>query len=145
MKFGNIARLDKSLRLLHVNLLIKLSIDESMGDVNRVQVEILNSCKSKNKSNGWSTRGGSKDFSVIQSRTLTVTLCNNSGLIPLYGSISIMLDPKYPTRSNGFLARWQLDQLPSPICQMHIVFLFTSLSPFNSIWTFHCLGVMRRV
>src|SRR6266540_5353917 len=54
------------------------------------------------------TEGRHKAFIVVESWTLRVFLCDDSGLEALNGTICIVFDPEYPSRSYGFLVRRQV-------------------------------------
>src|SRR5438045_585857 len=114
----------EALWLLHINFLFKFSIDECMGDIDGMEVEILDGSKSQNKSNGCLACSRSKDLCIIKPRTLTETLGHKTSLVALNRAICMTLDLVNPTRSNSLLARRKFNNLPSLILKMHKVLLF---------------------
>src|SRR5271154_1413284 len=139
------SKLMKSLWLLHIDFFIKFSIDESMGDIHRAKMEVLNCCNSKDETNRCLTRCWGKDFSEIKSRTLAESFGHNSSFVAFNRTIRIVFHLKHPTTTNDLLSRRKLDNIPSSILKMHEVLFFSCFSPLGSIWTAHGMGISARI
>jgi len=93
----------EALWLLHVNLLIQVSFCEGSCDVHRTKFKVFNCSHGHNDAECGRTEGMCKAFNVVESRMLTAFLCDDPGLEALNGTICIMFDQEYPSRSYGFL------------------------------------------
>ena len=77
----------EALWLVHVDLLLKVTIDVRMGDVYRTQVEVLQGGERKHNANRRHAHSGSKGLKVIVARALGVPLCHQTSLVPLQSSV----------------------------------------------------------
>src|SRR3978361_2040344 len=77
-----------TLGLAHIDGLIKLPINKSMGDVNRLHLHTFLSSYSTDKANSGALEGGGKDIIIVKSRALKVALDNYMCLVSLDGTIS---------------------------------------------------------
>ena len=100
-----------------------------MGDVNRVQVVVMDSCNGKDNSNGRHPDSWCKDFDVIKARSLVVAFHNKSALVALYRVIYIALDLEYPFGAYHLLASRSRDEFPSAIGAVSIKLFKHSLFP----------------
>src|ERR1700743_3365020 len=105
----------KSLRLLHVDLLLQCALEICMGDVYGAKLKVLKCRNGQDGANGGVAHCGSKCLLEIKARTLRIAFGNQSGFVAFQGAISIVLHLHEPSGANCTLPRRQFDDLPSAI------------------------------
>lgn len=135
----------KALRLAHVNISIHLTVQESIGDVNRAHVEVLNGSGGKDDLNAGHTNGGSKHFDKIIAWMLREALGNKSSLVVLNGAVSIALDLEYPSAANSSAVWREINDFPSAVLDLCIVLLLNSSVPLIHVRALHGLRISRRL
>jgi len=83
--------------------------------------------------------GRRKAFIVVESWTLRVSLCDDSGLEALNRTICIVFDPEYPSRSYGFLVRRQVHNFEGASLHKSVVLKCCGFSPFICLVAMHSL------
>ena len=95
-----LARLHKSLRLLHVDFFVKHSIKESGLDVQSLNVPVLERYVSKKEPDRLEASNGRECFLVVNALYLRETLGNQSSLVATVSFVGIN-----PLRLNGLAIR----------------------------------------
>jgi hypothetical protein len=122
--------LRKALRLAHVNLnVLELTIEIHIGDVNGLELPILESGKGKDDAQSGPFGGGSKGLIEVDARALGETLSNNARLVTLDRTVGVALDLKHPSRANCLTTGWELDELPGAILNVRLHLLHSRLVP----------------
>ena len=96
----------KSLRLLHVNLLMKFSMKESIVYIKLNQVPTPHNRYGKQGFNSGHFSNRWKDVYEVQTLLLCKTLSHKACLIPLHSTISLILHSIYPFAPNSPFMRW---------------------------------------
>ena len=93
----------KPLWLLHVHLvlLLQFSVEVGVGDVHRFDVVAIECGLGKDCPEGSEASSGSEDLIEVDTRTLTESLGDETGLVLVDGAICVAFDEEDPTRSNG--------------------------------------------
>jgi len=129
----------KALWLLHVDLLIQISIHEGGCDVYRTKVEVFNCTHGNNDAECGRTEGRCKAFIVVESRTLRVPLCDDSGLEALNGTICIVFDLEYLSRTYAFLVCRHVHNFKGASLHKSVVLKCGCFSPSMCLVTMHSL------
>ena len=61
--------------------MVNLPVQERIGDVQGVQLQVLNGCQGKNGTQSSPTRSGGKHLAKVQAWTLGEALCNQTRLV----------------------------------------------------------------
>jgi len=130
----------EALWLLHVDLLIQVSIREGGCDVHRTKFKVFNCGHGHNDAECGRTEGRCKAFIVVESWTLRVSLCDDSGLEALNGTICIVFDPEYPSRSYGFLVHRQVHDIEGASLNKGVVLKCGGFSPSICMVPMHSLS-----
>ena len=99
-------------RLLHINLLCKISMKKGILNVKLMEVPTMSGCQRYKQSNGGQLGNQGKGIKIIHPISLGIPLSNKTGLQPSNGSIGINLHCKTPI-NNQWLSFQQVNA-PSP-------------------------------
>jgi hypothetical protein len=120
----------KAVGLLHIDVnAVQLAVEVGVADVNRLQLEVLKSCKRKDGAESGLLGCGSKHLVEIDARMPSKALGDEASLIALDGAFRVALDLEDPLGANGLAPWWQLDKLPRAVLKMSLHLAHHGLVP----------------
>ena len=127
-----------SLRLLHIDLGIYVTIQESVFNIQLDDSMLAHCCYCQQHTSCGVVADRGEDLVEVLTLYLSKSLRYEASFELLQAAISIGLDLEHPFYSNRFLARWELCKFPSASLQQGMHLLVHCLLPLISVRTREC-------
>ncbi|KAL2656120.1 hypothetical protein AAZV13_04G103300 [Glycine max] len=132
---------NKPRRLLHINLLLKITMEESILNVKLMKRPMTHGCHSKKQTNSGDFSHRRKGVTLIKAINLSITFSYQSNLKPINLTIRPNFNCIDPSTTHSLLARWKRNKFPSTIIFKGLHFINHSLLPSRMT---KCLMNIRR-
>ncbi|CAI7859875.1 unnamed protein product, partial [Closterium sp. NIES-54] len=120
-------------RLHHVENLIKGAVEEGVGDVQLMDVQVESGSYGEKQAEGGEADGRSKGVMKINTITLLEAFDNKAGFAAFNRTISVLLDFENPFAWNRLALGWSRNNAVGVISVQGSEFRISSLDPFGSI------------
>jgi hypothetical protein len=127
-------RLDKSIRLLHVQLLLQVSIEKGTVNIHLVYVPVVLSCKRKQNANGLELGHWSKHLMEVCTLSLLIALHNKASLVLGDVPSRVALVCKQHTQQEHLAILRTGHKLPDLALMDHVYLLLSSTLPHIALW-----------
>ena len=107
----------KAGRLIHINELMAIIMDEGVGDVQLANMLVFADGKCQEEANSGDFNDWTKCFMIINSCLLVESFSNKAGFVPVRDTVKRGLDFRDPFTSNDRSIGGSWDELPCLILQ----------------------------